>query len=304
MTKGCLAVTGGTGFVGSTLIQLAVEAGWTVRALARQPQEALSGVEWIAGALDEPATLERLLEGAMAVIHVAGVTNAPTKEAFAQGNIGGTETILAASVASNIQRFIHVSSLTARAPGLSNYGWSKSEAEKRVLESNLAWTIVRPPAVFGPGDHDHLDLFKAARFHIMPLPPAGKESVIEVSDLGHALLAVATAQEAIGQVYEVDDGRVGGWTHAEFSRAIGAAMGKWVFPLPVPAPLVFLGARLDRALRGSHAKLTQDRASYFCHPDWVIDPAKRPSEGIWLPLVDTKQGLADTAAAYRAAGWL
>ena len=72
-----LAITGGTGFVGSRLIDLAREAGYGVRALTRRPQPDRDGVTWIDGALDTPAALMKLAEGADAVIHVAGVTSAP-----------------------------------------------------------------------------------------------------------------------------------------------------------------------------------------------------------------------------------
>ncbi len=304
MTRGTLAVTGGTGFVGSTLIRLAVGAGWRVNALTRRPQKPTAGVNWIEGTLESSTALAALVREADAVIHVAGVTNTPTRAGFVAGNITGTEAVLAACQSHDVQRIIHVSSLTAREAGLSTYGWSKAEAEKRVLDSILGWTIIRPPAVFGPGDTDHLDLFKAARWHVMPLPPSGNISVIEVSDLARLLLASASDQSCIGHVFEADDGREGGWSHTEFSRAIGEAMGKRILPLPVPALCVRLGAHLDRLLRGDGAKLTPDRAAYFCHPDWVIDPKKRPPISLWAPNVKTSQGLADTAAAYRAVGWL
>ncbi|MFX7866220.1 NAD(P)H-binding protein, partial [Acinetobacter baumannii] len=90
--------------------------------------------------------------GADAVLHVAGVVNAPTREGFAAGNIDGTRAMLAAAQAAGIPRFVLVSSLAARAPSLSIYGWSKAEAEKLVIDCPLDWTIIRPPAVYGPGD--------------------------------------------------------------------------------------------------------------------------------------------------------
>jgi uncharacterized protein YbjT (DUF2867 family) len=302
--RGLLAITGGTGFVGSTLIRLATADGWTVRALARRPQSALPGVTWVTGALDQPGSLADLVGGVQAVIHVAGVTNTLTRAGFVAGNIEGTAAMIAAAKASAVSRFIHVSSLSAREPQLSNYGWSKAEAETLVCNSSLDWTMVRPPAIFGPGDTDHLDLFKAARTRIIPLPPQGRLSVIEVSDLGRLLLALVPASETFGAVYDADDGQEGGWSHAAYGRAIGKAAGYDIYPLAVPAAVVRLGARLDRLVRGDKAKLTADRAAYYCHPDWVIDSARRPPITLWKPQIETVQGLRDTAAAYRAAGWL
>jgi uncharacterized protein YbjT (DUF2867 family) len=304
VTLGVLAITGGTGFVGSTVIRLAVEAGWQVKALARKAQPDRAGVTWIAGSLDQPAPLASLMEGADAVLHIAGVTNATSKAAFIAGNMEGTAATIAAATLAGVRRFIHVSSLSAREPQLSDYGWSKAEAEKLVRAGGLDWTMVRPPAIYGPGDIDHLDLFKAAKLGIIPLPPRGRISEIEVSDLARLLLALAADQTSIHATYEADDGRAGGWTHEEFARAIGAAIGRSVWPLHLPAAIVKLGAKGDRLLRGAKAKLTPDRAAYFCHPDWVIDPASRPPEGLWVPHVPTPEGLKATAEAYRKAGWL
>jgi uncharacterized protein YbjT (DUF2867 family) len=304
VTRGRLAVTGGTGFVGATLIRLAVAQGFQLQALARKAQPKTQGVTWINGSLDQPDSLAQLLGGCDAVIHIAGVTNSPTRDGFIAGNRDGTQAVTAAARLSGVTRFIHVSSLSAREPGLSTYGWSKAEAEEIVSASGLSWTMVRPPAIYGPGDTDHLDMFKAARFKLMPLPPRGHMSVLEVSDLGRLLLALVAAPETAGQIFEADDGRVGGWSQADYARAIGQAMGVAILPIHLPGPVVRLGARIDRMLRGDKAKLTLDRAAYFCHPDWVINPAKRPPTALWTPQVETHAGLAATAAAYRKCSWL
>jgi nucleoside-diphosphate-sugar epimerase len=299
-----LAITGGTGFVGATLIRLALEQGHQVRALTRRPQPDQPGVIWVPGALDDPASLSALMQGAEAVIHVAGVVNTPTRAGFIAGNIIGTEAMLAAAKQAGVRRFIHVSSLSAREPALSVYGWSKAEAEARVAASGLDWTMARPPAIYGPGDLDQLDLFKAAKMGIMPLPPHGRLSLLEVSDLSRLLLALVSAPETAGHIYEADDGTPGGWTHETYGRAIGAAMGRRVLALSLPAFIVRLGARADRLWRGDKAKLTADRAAYFCHPDWVISPAARPPSGLWTPQVETRAGLKATADWYRAQGWI
>jgi uncharacterized protein YbjT (DUF2867 family) len=297
-------MTGATGFVGQTLLRQARAGGWQVRALARKPQAAQDGVTWIAGALEDEAALVELIEGCDAVIHVAGVVNAPDKAGFEAGNVAGTLAVVEATRKAGVARFIHVSSLAAREPDLSIYGWSKAKAETVVAASGLDWTIVRPPGIFGPGDRDNLDLFKMAQMGFVLLPPEGRASWIEVSDLARLLLALVPSSKARAQIYEADDGREGGWSNREYAKAIGWAVGKRVSTLRVPPMLLRLGARLDRLLRGNGAKLTADRAAYFCHPDWVIDPAKRPPPDVWQPLIKTREGLKATAAAYRAAGWL
>lgn len=304
MKKAVLAITGGTGFVGKTLIRLARSQGHRVRALTRSQQTAQEGVEWIAGALDSPESLRTLVGGSDAVIHVAGVVNAPDRAGFEAGNVSGTLAMIEATRDAGVRRFVHVSSLSARKPELSVYGWSKAKAESLVQASGLDWTIVRPPWIFGPGDADTLDLFKMARYGFVMLPPNGQISVIEVSDLVRLLLAVLPASETQAQIYEADDGAEGGWSHSIFGKAIGAAVDKDVATFSASAPFLRLAAGLDGFFRGAGARLTADRVRYFCHPDWVIDPLRKPPASLWKPEVETRSGLKSTALAYIEAGWL
>ena len=294
-------MSGATGFVGSALVDAALAAGHQVKALTRRDQPARDGVEWISGALDRPEALATLAAGADAVIHVAGVINADAA-GFEAGNVAGTAAMLAAAKCAGVTRFVHLSSLAAREPGLSAYGASKARAEKLVEASPLATVMVRPPAVYGPGDRETLDLFRMARFGVVATPGSGRLSLIHVADLARLLSALA-ASDTSG-VVEPDDGRPGGWSHAEFGRALGAAVGRKVAVLPLPRPVISLGAWLDRLVRGKRAKLTPDRVAYFYHPDWTVDPGKRPEPALWRPEVDTATGLAATARWYRSQGWL
>lgn len=298
-----IAITGGTGFVGARLIDQALAAGHEVRALTRRPQPERDGVTWVEGALDDRAALARLAEGVDAVVHVAGVVNAPDRAGFAAGNIAGTEAMLAAASDAGVKRFVHVSSLAAREPALSDYGWSKAEAEARVVASDRDWTVVRPPAVYGPADMEMREMFRLAKFGLALLPSPGRLSVIHVDDLA-ALLLVLAQSDAGRLVLEADDGVPGGWTHKAFGRALGAAVGRRVLPIPLPHRLMMLAARGDALVRGRKAKLTPDRVDYFCHPDWTVDPDKRPPSQLWQPRIATPDGLAATAAWYRAKGLL
>lgn len=297
-----LAITGGTGFVGRTMIDFALAEGHIVHALTRRAQPPRDGLMWIEGALDRPDSLARLAAGADAVIHVAGVVNAPDRAGFAAGNVDGTQAMLAAAETAGVRRFVHVSSLAAREPALSNYGWSKAEAEARVAASSLDWVMLRPPGVYGPGDTEMLDLFRLAQ-RGLAIAPGGRISLIEVSDLAHLLLALAT-NATPRTTYEADDGKASGWSHADYARAIGRAVGKRVLALPVPAAALMLAARIDTAMRGTKAKLTRDRARYIAHPDWTIDPQHRPPPALWTPQVATQAGLAATANWYRTHGLL
>ena len=298
-----LAITGGTGFVGTRVIDRALAAGHQVRALTRRARAERANLRWVEGALDDAAALTLLATGADAVIHIAGLVNAPDRAGFVAGNVTGTEAMLAAATSAGVMRFVHVSSLAAREPALSDYGWSKAEAEACVAASDRDWTTLRPPAVYGPGDMEMRELFRLATFGMALLPSAGRLSVIHVDDLA-ALLLVLAQSEAGRHVFEADDGVAGGWTHKAFGQALGAAVGKHVLPIPLPRNLLSLVAYGDQLVRGKKAKLTPDRVDYFCHPDWTVDPNKRPPSQLWQPKIATPDGLAATAAWYRANGLL
>lgn len=299
-----LAITGATGFVGSRLAAIAREAGHPVRALTRGPRAAEPGMAWVEGALDAPDALAALADGADTVVHVAGLINAPDREAFDAVNVSGTAHMIDAARAAGVRRFIHISSLAAREPGLSDYGASKARSEQVVAASGLDWTILRPPAVYGPGDRETFELFRMARRGFVALPPKGRFSVIHVDDLASLILTLVAAPDSIGETYEPDDGREGGWEHRHFARTLSRLFGKRAATVAMPAPVLKGAARLDRLVRRQRAKLTPDRARYFCHPDWVAAAHRRPPENLWTPQIRTPTGLKATAEWYLEQGWL
>jgi nucleoside-diphosphate-sugar epimerase len=301
-----LAVTGATGFVGRALLEEAAKKGLEVRALTRRPQARAPGVEWVAGDLHDRKALNKLVRKAEAVIHVAGVVNTPDPTGFHLGNVEGTLKLIESAVAAGAPRLVFVSSLAAREPQLSKYGHSKLHAEKLVAASGLDWTIVRPPAIYGPRDREILELFKLARWGVVPMPPPGRTSLLHVADLARLLLALVPSGEAVTQhSFEPDDGREDGWSHRELARAIGWAVGRrrpWVPHVP-KAMLVRL-AKADKALRGSKARLTPDRVGYMVHSNWVCSAMAKPPKRLWKPEVPTLEGLKATADWYRKERWL
>ncbi|OYW45496.1 MAG: epimerase [Sphingomonadales bacterium 32-68-7] len=299
-----LAVTGGTGFVGQAVLAEAVRRGMPVRALARREQEPREGIAWVRGDLADTAALADLVAGTDAVVHIAGVINSDAA-GFQSGNVAGTEAVIEAARSAGVRRFVAVSSLAAREPMLSAYGRSKRLAEEAVQTSGLDWTIVRPPTVYGPHDREVLDLFRAARWGVVPMPAGGSASIIHADDLARLLLAlVPSGAEVSERIFEPDDGRPGGWPHRELAQALGAAVGRKVWGPPVGRRMLSLAARADRVLRGGKAKLTLDRVGYMSHPDWVSRPERAVPAELWAPQIDTAAGLALTARWYREQGWL
>jgi uncharacterized protein YbjT (DUF2867 family) len=239
-----LAVTGGTGFVGGHLLRLALAAGYDVRALTRGWKPPEHDIVWVDGALDRPDSLVKLCSGADAVIHIAGMISG-SREAFEAVNVGGTANMIDAARKAGVRRFIHISSLAAREPQLSGYGWSKMKSEKLVSASGLDWTIIRPPAVYGPGDRETLELFKMARRGLVGLPPGGRFSVVHVEDLVRLILAVLEDEDSRSELYEPDDGRDGGWEHREFAQALGSVYGKNPMAFSLPKPVMRIGSAFD-----------------------------------------------------------
>ncbi len=275
-----------------------------LRALARSVPTDRAAVDWMEGSLADRDALARLVEGTGAVIHIAGLTNTPDPAHFTAANVDGTANILEACAKSGVRRLVFVSSLAARKPELSAYGASKAAAEALVRESGLDWTIVRPPAVYGPRDRDMLDLFRSARWGVLPMPPRGATSVIHVRDLATLLLDLVDANATRHRVYEPDDGREGGWSHTELAHAIGQAVSRRVFAPNLPRGVLSAAARIDGLVRGDKAKLTPDRVGYMCHPNWVARSDRSVPPAIWLPQISGAEGLSQTAGWYREAGWL
>lgn len=298
-------MTGATGFVGAEVLDQAMAMGLHVNALTRRAQPPRAKLKWVPGSLEDAAALDTLVRDADAVIHIAGVVNAPDRDGFEAGNARGTMAVVDAMRRRGIRRLVHVSSLAAREADLSDYGWSKELAERHVKASGLDWTIVRPPAIYGANDREMLELFRMARRGLMMLPPGGRLSVIHVHDLARLLLTLARETDiSLARTYEVDDGTPGGWDHKDFGTAIGQAVGRAVRTIATPRWALGLAARTDRMMRGRNAKLTPDRVAYFCHPDWVADGASQPPRQLWTPQVATQEGLDATASAYREKEWI
>ena len=146
------------------------------------------------------------------------------------------------------------------------------------------------------------DMFRLANRGLALLPPRGRVSIIAVEDLARLLLTLATTSHGERALYEADDGN--GLTHAAFAHAIGAAVGRRVVPMHLPAALLRWAARLDGWARGTHAQLTLDRVGYLCHPDWTAQTDRRVPAGVWQPAIAAADGLAATARWYRRNGLL
>lgn len=303
-----LALTGATGFVGRSILFRLNAAGWRVRALyrprnGRTPPE-LPGVEWLPGDLDDDAALNALVADTHAVIHCAGVVRGASRADFDRVNERGTLRIAqAAARQTQSPRFLLISSLAARAPELSHYAGSKwrGECALKSVAENLRWTVIRPPAVFGPGDRELLPLFRSIARGYAPIPAgAGRRfSMIYVEDLAGAVLEWLKADAGYGGVFEVDDGCVGGYDWGMVLDIAGRVLhsGAPVRRIPIPVALLNLVAYMNLAssrLLGYAPMLTPGKVKEITHADWVSDSEEFMRIVGWQPAFRLEQGLAST----------
>jgi nucleoside-diphosphate-sugar epimerase len=308
------ALTGATGFIGRQLVDALAQAGWRVRLLLRREPEGSrwrrSTPEVVAGSLASEPALARLVEGADAVIHLAGLIKAARRGDFFEVNATGAER-LARTVArvAPMAHFLQISSLAAREPTLSDYAASKRAGEDAVLELlGARCTVLRPPVVYGPGDAETLRFFQVARWRHVPLlgPPEARAALIHVDDLAGLIVALAAALPSAA-VLAAADNRPQGYDWQALLGAAARAVGN-------PAPRFFQapqgllrGVALvgDVArLAGSASMLNSQKLRELRHSDWAVAPSERAGAAGWSPRHDIDSGFADAVRWYRESGWL
>ncbi len=259
-----------------------------------------ASVELLSGDLTDAAALVRLVEGVDAVVHLAGAVRGCSREHFYSINESGTGNLLAAlGDAEGSPRLLLVSSLAAREPGLSWYAASKRAAE-RLLERTGSpdWIILRPPAVYGPGDREMLPVFRLMARGLAPVPgsPRARLSLIHVDDLAAAAVACLRSAASSRRILELGDGAPGGYDWSQLAEAVESVTGRRVRLWPVPAALLDGIARLNLGLSratGRAAMLTPAKLRELRHPDWVVDNGPISEFTGWRPAVDLRSGLAE-----------
>jgi nucleoside-diphosphate-sugar epimerase len=301
-----VALTGATGFIGAALLSHLTGSGWRVRALHRpragRVLASSPGIEWLPGDLDNQGALGALVAGADAVVHCAGTVRGVRQADFDRVNAEGAGRVAqAAAGVARAPRFLLMSSLAARMPELSHYAGSKWRGEclVKAASGRMRWTVLRPPAVFGPGDRELRPLFRgiASGFALVPAGTAGRFSLLHVDDLATAVLRWLAADTGYGETFELDDGRPGGYDWNTMVTLAGRALraGRPVRRVPVPVALLGLGALANlgtaRAL-GYAPMLTPGKVREITHPDWLCDSHAFALATGWRPAIDLESGLA------------
>jgi len=319
-------VTGATGFVGSHLIEALVRRGDQVTALVRSPGKASLlqrlNVRQVPGDLHDLEALRIAVRDQEVVFHVAGLVAARDEPEFLRANRDATANLLRAIAEAGLRpRFVLVSSMAAGGPAsrgrplrgdeppgpVTQYGRSKLAGEEAVRAADLAWTIIRPPMVYGPRDSEVLKVFKLARTGIAPVFGGGSQELTAVygPDLAEALVAAATSARAVGRVYYACHPEV--FQSVDLVRRVGGALGRSVQVVPLP-DWVARGALsitgITARLTGRATILTPDKANEFLQAAWTGDPTPLMEDTGWRPVHDLIKGLAATVEWYREQGWL
>lgn len=324
-----LLVTGGTGLVGSHVIEQARQRGWKVRALVRDPAAARQLAEWgaelVAGDLGDAASLKQAVQGVTVVAHCAAKVGdwGPT-EGYRDINVRGLEQLLqAAEATGTLKRFVHVSSLgvyQARdhhgtdeseepsTTGIDGYTLTKVEAEKLVLEhirtKKLPGVVLRPGFIYGPRDRTVLPRL-LARLKINAFaflgPPEKLMNNTFVKNLTQAILLAIDNDAGVGEVFNITDGRL--VTKKEFVETAAKFAG-----YPLPTKIVPLGVAkfLAKVMEATWKLLGKKEAPLLSNArikflglnlDYCIDKARRDLG--YDPKVDFQQAMQETIDWFR-----
>ncbi len=320
-------LTGASGFIGGRLRDALLAKGVDVVAIRRKGSPAAKKGRSVECDYADLAGLTRIVESEKPdyVLHVAGATKGVTYEDFRSANLMPTENLLRAleTAHPSVKRFVFLSSQTAYGPSTGGrplveddprrpiefYGQSKLEAEHAVESrgDRLAWTILRPGGVYGPGDVDYFNLFREVQ--------SGRNvffgnrdrlfSAIYVDDCVEAILLAATHPAAVGQGFFLDDGEPLSW--GRFQEAIVKASGRKVRTLNLPEFFVDVAAiagELVTRLDGKPRLFNRQKAKMGAQPAWTSSSEKLRTRLGWAPKVGYEEGVRRAYAWYREHRWL
>jgi len=322
-------VTGGTGFVGSHLVDNLLAKGVSVRCLVKKDR----GSGWldesksqiIYGDLENYEILISAVSDVDTVFHLAALTKSATDEGFYKVNVMGTVNLLKAVLQHNpkINRFVFMSSQAASGPSQNNepvketdschpvnpYGSSKLAAEEVVLAfgSQIPVTIIRPPVVYGPRDVDVFEYYRSIRSGIRPILGSRDRmgSFIYVEDLVGGLILAAEKKEAVGQKYFLVNESIISWRvlDEEIARAMGRRTITLHLSLPIITMVVFVMEIVSK-IKGIPSVFNRHKIKELKDRFWICDGSKAIQELGFIPQTSLKDGVRKTLEWYTQEGWL
>lgn len=329
-------ITGASGFVGSTLVEMLSREGLEVFALMRSTSSDrnLKGLNYkkILGSLNDVNSLRGAVRDMDYIFHVAGVVKGRNKGDFFKANAEGTFNISQAvsDVNPGLRRFVYVSSMAAAGPSnsmepleetapeqpVSFYGESKLEGEKAVLnfKGKYPVSIIRPPVVYGPKDQGVFVFVRTAAFGIMPILKSkasdGKKyySTVHVSDLCRGIIKSAKAeQERVpsGEIFFICDNEISSFD--EMIDCISEGLGRKTLRFPLPQVMLVAAASgmtfLSR-VSGRAFPLNNDKVNELLPDFWICSNRKAKRMLEFEPEFDFKTGILRTVEWYKYHGWV
>ncbi len=325
-------VTGGGGFIGRHLVIRLLARGDTVRCMFHSTrQKALIdqlkqlGAEIIFGDLASLRDWRDVLDGIERVYHVAAATRARSRAEYYKSNLDGTLNLAKACITlgTQIDRFLFVSSLAAVGPSrngtlmdesapyhpVSEYGKSKMLAEQRLLDlaDRLPVTIVRPSAVYGPGERDLYSYFQLMKYHLLPLIGFNGKRVnlVYSDDVVNGIITAASSPSTIGKAYFLADGR--DYKSSEVGKQIGSVMGIRPFTIRLPHSLAFLIGAVSEVMGKIMRRpifFNIQKAREVVQDSWTCSIRNAKKDFGFSPNVDLREGLRRTYEWYKSEGWL
>ena len=324
-------LTGATGFVGSHVVDVLIERGIDVTYIARSS----SNHRWlhgknarlVEGSLHDLASLKSAVDGADAVIHIAGQTAGKNEEDFRRGNELATRNLVDAVLAyrPQLERFTHISSLAVCGPAasaeqpvredhdrkpLTAYGRTKKLAEDVVLQamSQMPATIVRPPVVYGQRDQATLTFFQTVNRGVSPLIGFDEKilSFIHVRDLARGIVEATLSPRTVGETYFVSSDEF--YTWPQISNVSAAVLGRRkLLTVRLPHAVVMGIAGTVGALgklTGKPPVLDYEKGIDMTQKYWICSTDKARDHFGYRQQVSLHDGLLETITWYREQGWL
>lgn len=319
-------VTGGTGFIGSHLVDALLEDPEVaqVRCLVRGRPKWLQNkpVEFVKGDLFDLPALTRGMEGTDVVFHNAATLQAPDAASFDQVNVQATESLIRIAARSGVRRLVVLSSLAAAGPSgaaprteadpmepITAYGRSKMLMEQRIREiapPGLQVTILRPPAVYGPREEQIFSYFKLAKFRLSPMlgRPETGISMVHVADLVQGIRLAGNFGNGGVDTFFLSGPEVVSWPRIR--RATDAAFGRRSLALWIgPGTVRRLATVVERSagLFGAYPVFNREKASELVQ-QWTCDHEKAVRVLGYRPSIDLEPGIRSTIDWYRRHYWL
>ena len=324
-----VALTGASGYTGGHILKRLLARGDTVRALVRggsvTPQLQASSAVIVNGVLGSAEDARQLVEGCEAVMHIAAVyrTAGHPDSYYRQVNVEGTRLLLEAARAAGVRRFVHTSTVGVHGdvknpPADENapiapsdiYQETKAEADLLAREygraRGLEVAIVRPGAIYGPGETRLLKVFKSIARGRYAVVGSGSPHyhLVYIDDLVDGFLLALDRPEAAGETFIIAGPQ--SLSQDELALEIARATGGSVWPFHIPAwPIQRLGDVIESVCvpLGVEPPIHRRRVDFWVkNRSFSIEKARRLLG--YAPKVDVTEGIARTAQWYAAHGWL